>query len=115
MFRRTGWLFALCCLLAVPWVEAQESLRDPTRPLAFRAQNPSTPLTLNSILIGEGRRLAVINGTQLAEGAVIPETGGIMLKRIQAQSVLLEQGDKRWRLSLSAAAEPIRTNGTENN
>jgi len=109
------WLFILAWVLMVPRVGAGEGLRDPTRPMDFRAHNPSVPLALNSILIGDDRRLAIINGYQLAEGVVIPETGGVRLRRIQAQSVLLEQGDKRWRLSLPAEAEPIRANGTENN
>ena len=43
-------------------------LSDPTRPLRFRAPSQVTQtLELNSILIAEGRRFAVVNGQQLAE------------------------------------------------
>lgn len=115
MSRGSGWLFIFCWLLMVPWVSAQEALRDPTRPLEFQAQRAPSALTLNAILIGEGRRLAVINGNQLAEDAVIPGSGGVRLRRIQSQSVLLEQRDRRWRLALPAAAKPIRTSSADNN
>jgi len=115
VFNRWRELMFIGILFATAWVSAQEAMRDPTRPLDFRAQTSSAPLTLNSILIGDGRRLAIINGEQLSEGGVIPGTGGVRLRRIQAQTVLLEQGDRRWRLSLPAAAKPLRASGTENN
>ena len=115
MFNQWRGLLLIGILTATAWVSAQETPRDPTKPLDFRVQKSSAPLTLNSILIGDGRRLAVINGKQLSEGGVIPGTGGIRLRRIQAQTVLLEQGDRRWRLSLPAAAESLRTSGNENN
>jgi len=115
VFRRTSRALLCWLLVSAPCgVLAQESMRDPTRPLNYRAQSQTTPLTLNSILIGEDRRLAVINGNHLAERDRIPNTRGITVKRIEAQAVLLEQGDKRWRLSLPVAAESIRTTGTEN-
>ena len=115
MFNRRRELLLIGILTATAWASAQDASRDPTKPLDFRVQKSSAPLTLNSILIGDGRRLAIINGTQLSEGGIIPGTGGIRLKRVQAQTVLLEQGDRRWQLSLPAAAEPLRTSGNENN
>jgi MSHA biogenesis protein MshK len=79
-----------------------ESLRDPTQPLGYRTtrNNPLT-LNLNSILISEERKLAVINGEQLRENETIPGAGGTVLRRIEAGSVVVQQGDKSWRLRLS--------------
>jgi len=116
VFNRWRELLLVGMLSATAWASAQEGTpRDPTKPLNFRVQESSAPLMLNSILIGDGRRLAIINGEQLSEGSVIPGTSGVRLRRIQAQTVLLEQGDRRWRLSLPAAAKPLRASGTENN
>lgn len=115
MFNQRRKLLLIGLVFATAWASAQDLGRDPTKPLDFRAQKSSAPLALNSILIGDGRRLATINGEQLSEGSVIPGTGGVRLRRIQTQAVLLEQGGRRWRLSLPAAAEPLRTRGTENN
>jgi MSHA biogenesis protein MshK len=79
-----------------------ESLRDPTQPLGYRAAaSQPVRLNLNSILISEERKLAIINGQQLRENDTIPGSGGTVLRRIEAGSVVVQQGDKSWRLRLS--------------
>jgi ribosome maturation factor RimP len=51
-------------------------MKDPTRPLAAAASKVSAPgaerthPTLESVLIGAGRRVAVINGRRMSEGDV---------------------------------------------
>jgi MSHA biogenesis protein MshK len=90
----------------VPWVLADdESLRDPTRPLGYYGNGKvaAQKLQLNSILISADRKLAIINGQTLRENDVIKGSADIRIARIEANNVLLIQGDKRWQLSLNAA------------
>lgn len=99
-------------LLSLGVAQAEE-LRDPTRPLDYNPGRASVELELNAILVGEGRRLAVINGQQLRENAVVANSGGIRLQRIDARSVVVAQDGKTWRLSL--AGESIRRSRSTQN
>lgn len=102
----------LISLLASGVVLAEE-LRDPTRPLDYNPGRASVELELNAILVGEGRRLAVINGQQLRENEAVANSGGIRLRSIDARSVVVAQDGKTWRLSL--AGQSIRqSRSTEN-
>ncbi len=79
---------------------AADNLRDPTRPLNFTAQSPSGQrLQLQSIILGEGRRLAFINGQALGEQDVIQGTQ-VRVVRIQADRVLVQRGSDTWHLTL---------------
>lgn len=96
-------LFSLLVLSLNAWSE-ETSLRDPTRPLGFYSSGKAATqkLQLNSILISSERKLAIINGQQLRENDVIKDSAGIRVKRIEANDVVLQQGEKTWRLSLNA-------------
>jgi MSHA biogenesis protein MshK len=99
---------------ALPVSASGESLRDPTRPLGYRsAPTAQVELELNSILIGGTRKLAVINGQQLRENDVIQGSGGVRLRAIEPQAVVLQQGTRTWRVRL-AGNGVRRTAPTEN-
>ncbi len=106
MSKSCVFVLLLLPVLGLHEVLAQEAeLRDPTRPLNHRlAAGGSVELNLNSILIGNKRKLAVINGQQLRENEVIKGTDGIRLRSIESQAVVLQQGAKVWRLRLGGAA-----------
>ncbi len=81
-----------------------EPLRDPTQPLGYKTvvqAASSSRYTLNSVLISAQRKHAVINGVTLREGQVIPESGGVIVKRISPQTVVLQQGEKTWAIRLA--------------
>ena len=100
MFKRTLALAALS-FLALADVSAQ-ALQDPTRPLGHvtSAKNQHAVIKLNSVLISDLRKVAVINGEQLAEGETIAGSAGVRLKRIMPRSVLLSKEGRQWRVSL---------------
>jgi hypothetical protein len=81
-----------------------ETLRDPTRPLGHSGvgvAQDDAPLRLQSILVSDSRKVAYINGQQLREQNVIAGSAGIKVIRIEAGSVTLQQGEKRWKLNLN--------------
>ncbi len=75
--------------------------KDPTRPLDYRVSRASVELSLNAILHGGERRLAVINGQRLQEGDTIANSGGIRVVRINGDAVLVGQAGRQWRLKLN--------------
>lgn len=97
MFKLLG-LVGLCCLSVSIGAEPQ---RDPTRPLDYRVSRTSVSLTLNAIMQGDSRRLAIINGQSLKENEVIANTGGVRLVRIESSAVVVGQGSRQWRLNLN--------------
>jgi MSHA biogenesis protein MshK len=52
-------------------------------------------------LISPRRKLAIINGSTLREGQVVPGSADVRVQRILAQAVVLQQADKTWVLRLS--------------
>ena len=99
-------LFGLC-LAAVPMVSAdKEGLQDPTLPLGASSAKKAVEetLILNSVLIGEQRKVAVINGQYLSEQDTIKASGGGVLERIMPHAVMLNKAGKRWRISLQQTA-----------
>lgn len=81
-----------------------QTLRDPTTPLGHRAVVQgvsSAEYNLNSVLISPRRKQAVINGVMLREGQAIPGSGGVVVKHISPQTVVLQQGAKTWSLRLA--------------
>lgn len=105
MFRATLSLLVLILIAVTSGaVNANEMLRDPTRPLGYSgtAGTLSEPLRLQSVLISETRKLAVINGQQVREQDLINNSAGTRVVRIDAEGVVLQRGDQRWRLELNA-------------
>lgn len=79
---------------------------DPTRPLGYgrivsvQASKEQVTIVLNSILMANDRKIAIINGQQLREGDIIKGVGA-QIKKIEADAVTLQQGGKVWRLPLN--------------
>lgn len=97
------------CLLLCATVMANETnnieVRDPTTPLGHSAGNSNVngaqQFLLNSVLISPQRKLAIINGSTLREGQVIPGSANVKVKRISSQAVVLQQADRTWVVRLS--------------
>lgn len=106
-FARRWYLGALLALLCLPaGVLAQAPLSDPTAPVHRMGVGgaASAPLwTLQSTLIGPQRRVAVINGIVVREGAVID---GAVVVSIDYASVLLKVDGRRLHLRLFGA-DPV--------
>lgn len=99
---------SLCGLLLSASVWAIESnpadVRDPTAPLGYIATGAEVngaQLALNSVLISPRRKLAIINGSTLREGQIVPGSGDVKVQKILAQAVVLQQADQTWVLRLS--------------
>lgn len=92
--------FALLAGLSVT-SQANEIQNDPTRPLDYRVSRASVELSLNAILRGGDRRLAVINGQRLREGETIANSGGIRVVSINDDAVLVGQSGRQWQLKLN--------------
>lgn len=94
-------LLCIACLIgwsALVWADSQ---RDPTRPLDYRVSRESVSLTLNAIMAGDSRRLAIINGQSLTAGEMIANTGGVRLLQVESHSVIVGQSGRQWRLNLN--------------
>ena len=94
------WLTLLCCLLG-PRAQA-EVLQDPTAPLAGRGAGASPSKDaglprLQSVILGNGPALAVLNGQSYRVGQRID---GFLLVGISADAVVLEKAGKRQTLTL---------------
>jgi MSHA biogenesis protein MshK len=68
---------ALAIALSIGVSAPAHALKDPTRPPGFQSA-PSAPVTqtayaLNSIMIGEERRIAIINGEPVREGEALAD------------------------------------------
>jgi len=80
---------------------------DPTRPLGYEQtagestnNAGETSIRLNSILFGNERKIAIINGQQLREGDIIKGIGA-RVKKIEPDAVTLQQSKKIWRVPLN--------------
>lgn len=81
-----------------------ESLRDPTQPLGHSGGAviaTQKPLRLQSVLVSGSRKLAYINGQQVREQDLLKSSNGIKVIRIDSEGVTLQQGERRWRLTLN--------------
>lgn len=87
------------------------ALDDPTRPSGFQAPaaeapKPQANFSLDSIMIGSGKRLAVINGQMVREGQSLEQAR--VVKVAPDRVVLSVNGQQRvlrWN-----TAPPVRTN-----
>lgn len=105
MFKISSLLMA--CILCVA-VHAQETVNDPTRPIGFAgggaaAANVQDTIQLTSILIANDRRVAIINGQPLQENQTLKSVG-VLVKKIDADAVTLQQNGKVWRVALNNTA-----------
>ncbi len=105
MFKKAGLLLALMSVALIVNL-AQAEVVDPTRPLGYgqvanvQAGAAPEPIILSSILVSSDRKVAIINGQQLHENQII-KGAGAQVKRIDADAVTLQQGEKVWRLPLN--------------
>lgn len=94
-------------LLFSAFAASAEDIADPTRPLQYSAPvagaTQEQGIELTSILISQDRKLAIINGQTLRELQTIKGVGAIV-KKIEADAVVLQQGDKVWRVALNTTA-----------
>lgn len=83
---------------------ANDQVRDPTTPLGHVSASNAQVINqwvLSAVLVSPGRKLAVINGSTLREGQILPASAGTKVQRILAQTVILQRGDQTWVLKLS--------------
>lgn len=105
MCKYNGLIFA-CVFVSLCLRQVNAETSDPTRPLGFGNHTSvavgaqPTTIELNSILIAQDRRIAIINGQQLRESETIKGVGA-QVKKIDADAVTLQQGSKVWRLPLN--------------
>jgi len=91
-------------------------LDDPTRPPGYleetdgkEGNNVSKPLVLKEVLVSHGRRVAIVNDQQVAEGEWVD---GAQVIAIDSYRVLLRRADESLDLALSGT--PVkRTNKEE--
>jgi MSHA biogenesis protein MshK len=95
----------LCLSLCV---EAQTPVADPTKPLGFVGSATGSALgsveetiKLTSILISSDRKVAIINGQPLQENQTLKGVG-VVVKKIDADAVTLQQNGKVWRVALNS-------------
>jgi len=84
------------------------ALTDPTRPTdpaLFFASGNATGWTLQSILVSDDRRIAVINGKRVQEGDHI---GSARVARIQGSQVIIKTGNRTLKLRLRHATPKTR-------
>ena len=107
MFRTCRAIAGALTLLAMAGVSAADVpvLKDPTRPLRSTASagkpvsDPVERPTLESVLIGGGRRFAIINGSRMAEG---DERHGVKVLEIRPGGVVVSvNGSSRVTLEIT--------------
>ncbi|UTF61400.1 general secretion pathway protein GspB [Gilvimarinus sp. DA14] len=77
-----------------------QSMRDPTMPLTATVASSERELVLHSIIQGNGRKLAVINGELLHEGDVIAGMQNTQLINISSRSVTVQRNGQQMQLTL---------------
>lgn len=108
MFERRWCGFTASLLIVAPLalgaVGKGDSLPDPTRPSSASTEtgtvSPVRRFRLDSVLVGNQRRRAVINGAVLATGDQI---SGATLVRIGVDHVLIEVDGQHYTLELDSA------------
>jgi MSHA biogenesis protein MshK len=92
----------LLILISASLIADAGKLRDPTTPLGQSVatlDNPIVALNLNSVLISNQRRVAVINGQALRQGEEI-KGSGFRVVSIKTNSVIVQSNNARRELSL---------------
>ena len=84
-----------------------EVLRDPTRPLHRAPQGTAAPvLRLHSILIGDKRRAAIINGEYLSERDT--HRGVTVIRILPGKVIVRQNGVERTLLLSQPLRQPLR-------
>lgn len=85
------------------FAEAEESLRDPTRPYSpAQGSRASAPrFVVNAIIISPERRVAIVNGRRVTVGGSI---GRATVVAIEKNELVLEIGGKRITAGLNEGA-----------
>lgn len=110
--KATAWALLLAGLLAVAGAPAQ--LRDPTQPTALEDAAPPRPAQsgprwrLQSTLVADDRRLAVINGRSVAQGERVD---GAVVREINRGGVTLEVEGRRIELRLLRDLADVKAAG----
>lgn len=93
-------LLILIVLLTCEYVSAKElrAVIDPTRPLGYRASSiQKSPLKLQAIFWGQGRKEAIVNGQSVKEGDSVQ---GKRIVQIKPQAIVYENNGGRYTLLL---------------
>lgn len=106
-------LLAAAMLAASALAGAQSGLVDPTRPTALAAPEPEEAASgprwrLQSTLVADSRRLAVINGKTVVQGDRID---GATLREVRREGVTLEIEGRRIELRLLQGTESVKRAG----
>jgi len=105
---------AVALLLAVLPVAAQQGLGDPTRPTSLAEPAPARAVQsgprwrLQSTLVADTRRLAIINGRTVAQGDRID---GAVVREVRQEGVTLEVGDQRVELRIVPGSVNVKQSG----
>ncbi len=112
MFNKFYQLFCSCLILCGYFFTCEsraQATADPTRPL-HDTQSYSgaggitvpgkTGIQLTSIFFGSGKKSVIINGQILSENQTLKGIGATV-KKIEADAVTLQQGNKIWRIVLN--------------
>jgi len=105
---------AVALLLAVLPVAAQQGLGDPTRPTSLAEPAPARAVQsgprwrLQSTLVADTRRLAVINGRTVSQGDRID---GAVVREVRQEGVTLEVGDQRVELRIVPGSVNVKRSG----
>ena len=93
---------------------AQQGLGDPTRPTSLEEPAPERPAQagprwrLQSTLVADSRRLAVINGRTVAEGERVD---GATVQEVRQGGVTLEVEGRRIELRVLQGTADVKRNG----
>lgn len=104
-YRKMFLLWLACALPGAGQLVTANSLVDPTRPAHFRAlesgflQRIQAQYTLNSVIYGAQRQVAIINGQSVSVGERIGEA---KIAAIRKTGVTLIVQDRQFELELAA-------------
>lgn len=96
------WFLLVCFLSTSAW-----ALSDPTRPYShLLARSGASGLVLNSLLVSEGRKVAIINNEKVYVGDTV---GSSLVTEINDAGVLLKGRQGTQYLGLSQ--QPVKSSG----
>jgi len=107
-------MLAAALLLVAGVAAAQHGLGDPTRPTSLAEPEPARPAQagprwrLQSTLVADTRRLAIINGRRVAQGERID---GATLAEVRQEGVTLEIDGRRIELRVLQGAVNVKRSG----
>lgn len=113
MSSRGRWA-AIALLCASAPAAAQTGFGDPTRPTSLSEPEAAARVVqgprwrLQSTLVADSRRVAVINGRTVAQGERVD---GAQLVEVRPDGVTLEEGGERFRLRLPGSVDVKRSGG----